>query len=88
MVFFFAEARLLRAFWLFCLMLMKLRVDAFSCTWTDPSSGKFFDLRSLKKKPPESWIIPDDELIYSTNIVCTFNLFRVSLFDSRMLYLR
>ena len=65
------KARLLRAFWIcmICLKWHPTQADAFSCTWTDPISGKFFDLRSLKKPEGQSWIVPAGEVLYSTNVV-------------------
>jgi len=51
-----------------CLKWHPTQVDAFSCTWTDPISGKFFDLRSLQKPEGQSWIVPAGEVLYSTNV--------------------
>lgn len=63
----FTRARVLRGFWL-SLIFIKLHVDAFQCTWTDPVSGNFFDLRKIQKQPPKSFVIPDDQIIYATNV--------------------
>lgn len=46
----------------------RMRVDAASCTWTDPISGDFFDLSSLNQPKGQSWIANDGDVLYSTNV--------------------